>query len=144
MNDNATETNKYYILEYIYLYTAMHYTCFTTLNFDWHRNSMQKVKHGEIQINEKKTEKSFSPMGCSISDKSYRFLTIWRLPDNCLTTICQMHKKNYRRIFDNLKTAWWLPDNCHCFVLSLIPKPKPKLVDTFDRYRNRYRNLISK
>ena len=28
--------------------------------------------------------------------------------------------------------------------LGLIPKPKPKLADTFDRYRNRYKNHISK
>ena len=30
------------------------------------------------------------------------------------------------------------------FGLGPIPKPKPKLADTFGRYRNRYRNHISK
>ena len=33
-------------------------------------------------------------------------------------------------------------DQNHYFGLG--PKPKPKLADTFDRYRNRYRNYILK
>ena len=32
----------------------------------------------------------------------------------------------------------------HYFGFGPIPKPKPKLVDTFGRYRNRYPNHISK
>ena len=32
----------------------------------------------------------------------------------------------------------------HYFGLGLIPKPKPKLVDTFGQYRNRYQNYILK
>ena len=32
----------------------------------------------------------------------------------------------------------------HYFGLGPIPKPKPKLADTFGRYRNWYRNHISK
>ena len=35
-------------------------------------------------------------------------------------------------------------DRNHYFSFGPIPKPKPKLVDTFGRYRNRYRNHISK
>ena len=35
-------------------------------------------------------------------------------------------------------------DRNHYFGFGPIPKPKPKLVDTFGRYRNRYRNHISK
>ena len=32
----------------------------------------------------------------------------------------------------------------HYFGLGPIPKPKPKLADTFSRYRSQYRNHISK
>ena len=32
----------------------------------------------------------------------------------------------------------------HYFGFGPIPKPKPKLADTFGRYRNRYRNYILK
>ena len=35
-------------------------------------------------------------------------------------------------------------DRNHYFGFRPIPKPKPKMVDTFGRYRNRYRNHISK
>ena len=35
-------------------------------------------------------------------------------------------------------------DRYHYFVLGPIPKLKPKLVNTFGRYRNRYQNHISK
>ena len=35
-------------------------------------------------------------------------------------------------------------DRNHYFSFGPIPKPKPKLVDSFGRYRNRYRNHISK
>ena len=35
-------------------------------------------------------------------------------------------------------------DRNHYFGFGPIPKPKPKLADTFGRYRNRYRNHISK
>ena len=35
-------------------------------------------------------------------------------------------------------------DRNHYFGLGPIPKPKPKLADTFGRYRNRYRNYILK
>ena len=35
-------------------------------------------------------------------------------------------------------------DRNHYFGFGPIPKPIPKLVDTFGRYRNRYRNHISK
>ena len=35
-------------------------------------------------------------------------------------------------------------DRNHYFGFGPIPKPKPKLVDTFGRYRNRYQNQISK
>ena len=35
-------------------------------------------------------------------------------------------------------------DRNHYFGLGPIPKPKPKLADTFGRYRNQYRNHISK
>ena len=35
-------------------------------------------------------------------------------------------------------------DRNHYFGLGPIPKPKPKLADTFGRDRNRYRNHISK
>ena len=35
-------------------------------------------------------------------------------------------------------------DRNHHFSLGLIPKPKPKLANTIGRYRNQYRNHISK
>ena len=35
-------------------------------------------------------------------------------------------------------------DRNHYFGFGLILKPKPKLADTFGRYRNRYRNYILK
>ena len=35
-------------------------------------------------------------------------------------------------------------DRNHYFGLGPIPKPKPKLADTFGQYHNRYRNHISK
>ena len=34
-------------------------------------------------------------------------------------------------------------DRNHYFDLGLIPKPKHKLAETFDQYRNRYQNHIS-
>ena len=40
--------------------------------------------------------------------------------------------------------AYLVYDRNHYFGLGLIPKPKPKLADTFGRYRNQYRNYISK
>jgi hypothetical protein len=35
------------------------------------------------------------------------------------------------------------PVSLDVFVFSVRPKPKPKLVDTFGQYHNRYRNQIS-
>ena len=50
------------------------------------------------------------------------------------------------RMFALANLHWTqLYDRNHYFGFGPIPKPKPKiLVDTFGRYRNRYRNHISK
>ena len=40
--------------------------------------------------------------------------------------------------------SWLVYDRNHYFGLGPIPKLKPKLPDTFGRYRKRYRNHISK
>ena len=37
-------------------------------------------------LEQNKTEKAFSPIGCGINDKSYRFMKILGMPDNCLAT----------------------------------------------------------
>ena len=57
-----------------------------------------------------------------------------------------LQHKEYNKISDkiidaNLNLVY---DRNHYFSFGPIPKPKPKLVDTFGRYRNRYRNHISK
>ena len=46
-----------------------------------------------------KTKKSFSPIGCALYGKSYRFVKIWCLPYYCLMI------------------AWWLADNCKLPVI---------------------------
>ena len=51
------------------------------------------------------TEKAFSPIGCAINEKSYRFMTIWRLLDDCLTI-------TWRLPYYCLTTAWYLTDDC--------------------------------
>ena len=40
--------------------------------------------------------------------------------------------------------VWIVYDQNHYFGLGPIPKPKPKLADTFSRYRNWYHNYILK
>ena len=53
-----------------------------------------------------KTEKAFSPIDCTINDKSYK-ITICRLPDDCLTTAWP-----WQLPFHNYMIIWWLPNNC--------------------------------
>ena len=67
-------------------------------------------------MDKNKNKKSFSPIVCAINDNSYRFLTIWWLPDDCLTTVSQPHEDCLRTAWgipeECLRNAWWLPDHC--------------------------------
>ena len=45
---------------------------------------------------------------------------------------------------DILEVSELVYDQNHYFGLGPIPKPKPKLADTFGRYHNWYRNYILK
>ena len=62
------------------------------------------------------TEKSFCSISCAIDDKYLRFLTIWRMPDHCLTTTWQLPDNclatTWQLLENCLTTAWQLPDNC--------------------------------
>ena len=75
------------------LYFLFYYSCLTKRN----------------KNNQNKTKKSFSPIGCAINDKFYRFLTIWKLPNtsDCLMTVTTA----WRLPNAFLMTAWWLSDN---------------------------------
>ena len=51
-----------------------------------------------------KTAKYIRPISCANNDKSQRFMTIWHLPDICLTSSWHLP--------DICLTTVWLPDDC--------------------------------
>ena len=54
------------------------------------------------------------------------------------------HRTAFLRTYITVRKSYAVYDRNHYFGFVPLPKLKPKLVDTFSRYRNRYRNHISK